>query len=78
MNIFGSLSSSSAKASFSASLTVYVLPESAYPLIDVKAGGVILWMRDWYAQGLCDRSREAGLNNLETDIMKREVSSSSI
>lgn len=74
MKTLGSSSSSSAKASFSASLTVYVFAESAYPLIDVKAGGVILWMRDWYAHGLCESSREAGLNNLETDILQVSVS----
>lgn len=68
MKHLGSLSSSSARASFSASLTVYVLPASAYPRIDVK--GVILWIL-WirWAQGLCDNSREAGRNNRETDMI---------
>lgn len=67
MKTFGSLSSSSAKASFRASLTVYVFPASAYPLIEVKAG-VILCTGALIVAGLCNR-RAAGLNNLDADMV---------
>ena len=66
MKTFGSLSSSSAKASFNASLTVYVFDESAYPRIDVN-DGVILWSCGVYVDRCTNL--DAGLNSLDVTIL---------
>lgn len=48
---------------------MYVFPASAYPRTNVRAGVVTLGKDALCATGLCDSSLEAGLNNLDADIV---------
>lgn len=71
MKHLGSLSSSSASASLSASLTVYSLPPLAYVRIGVNEAGANVRGAERKVDGIgrCDSSLEAGLNRREADIL---------